>query len=106
MVRQSRAISSDDAAARILTLINGKEVKTAIAQAGAVITVGDELPNIYVGEKSGVDFTGFEDSLTIDSSDGRRRTKYFDKLFAKRDFDKFRRLDRIYFRQGQRARPN
>ncbi len=59
-------ISSEGGAARILTVINGKERKTAIAQAGAVMSVGDDLADVYYGEKSGVDFTGFNDSMTID----------------------------------------
>ena len=59
-------ISSDGDAARILTVINGKERKTAIAQAGAVMSMNDDLADVYYGEKSGVDFSGFENSLTVD----------------------------------------
>ena len=59
-------ISSDGDAARILTVINGKETKTAIAQAGAVIAVGNDTADAYYGEKSGVDFSDFENSLTVD----------------------------------------
>ncbi len=59
-------ISSDGDAARILTVINGKETKTAIAQAGAVMSMNDDLADVYYGEKSGVDFSGFENSLTVD----------------------------------------
>ncbi len=59
-------ISSDDDAARILTVINGKEIKTAIAQEGLIISAGDDTADAYYGEKSGVDFTGYSDSLTVD----------------------------------------
>ena len=63
-----QSISSGDDAARILTLIDGKETKTAIAQEGGIIATGDELADVYYGKKSGVDFTGFDDSLTVDLS--------------------------------------
>ncbi len=62
-------ISSDDDAARILTLINGKEIKTAIAQEGLIIAAGNDTADIYVGKKSGVDFTGYNDSLAVDLSE-------------------------------------
>ena len=60
-------ISSDSA--RILTIINGKENKTAIAQAGAVMSMDDDLADTYYGKKSGVDFSGYAESLTIDLSE-------------------------------------
>ncbi len=59
-------ISSDDDAARILTIINGKEIKTAIAQENLIIAAGDDTADVYYGKKSGVDFTGYSDSLTVD----------------------------------------
>ena len=62
-------ITSEDGAARILTLINGKETKTAIAQAGAVISAGDDLADVYYGKNSGVDFSGYEETLTLDLSE-------------------------------------
>ena len=62
-------ITSEDGAARILTLINGKETKTAIAQAGAVISVGDDLADVYYGKNSGVDFSSYDESLTLDLSE-------------------------------------
>ena len=61
-------ISSGNDSARILVIKDGKETKTAIAQAGAVISVGDELADVYCGKKSGVDFSAYEESLTIDLS--------------------------------------
>ena len=61
-----QSVSSGDDAARILTLIDGKETKTAIAQASAVMSVGDDLADVYYGEKSGVDFSNYENSLTVD----------------------------------------
>ena len=64
-------ISSDNGVAKVLTVADGKEIKTAIAQKGTTITAGDELADIYIGNKSGVDFTGFEESLIIDLSDGK-----------------------------------
>ena len=62
------SISSDNGVAKLLTVKDGKEVKTAIAQAGAVISIGDDLADAYYGKKSGVDFTSYNESLTIDLS--------------------------------------
>ena len=59
-------ITSDSA--RILTIINGKETKTAIAQAGAVMSMDDDLADVYYGKKSGVDFASYDELLTLDLS--------------------------------------
>lgn len=39
--------------------------KVALAKQNAVITVENELPNVYIGNNSGVDFTNYNDSLNI-----------------------------------------
>ena len=52
-----------------MTIINGKETKTAIAQAGSVISLGDDSADVYYGKKSGVDFTGYEKTLKLDLSE-------------------------------------
>ncbi|MBR4152393.1 MAG: hypothetical protein IKT98_05485 [Selenomonadaceae bacterium] len=65
-------ISSGDGTARILTVANGKEIKTAIAQKDSIIAVNDDnAADIYIGNKSGVDFTNFEESLIVDLTDGK-----------------------------------
>ena len=61
-------ISSDNGVAKLLTVAKGKEIKTAIAQKDSIIAAGDELADVYIGEKSGVDFTSYNESLTIDLS--------------------------------------
>jgi hypothetical protein len=59
-------ISSENDVAEILTVADGKEIKAAIAQEDSIITVNDELADIYIGKKSGVDFASYDESLTID----------------------------------------
>ena len=48
---------------------DGVRSDVAIAQKNSVIASGDEIANIYVGNNSGVDFTGFETSLLVDLTD-------------------------------------
>ena len=62
-------ISSEDDTARILTLTDGVETKTAIAQKGAIMSMGDDLADVYYGKKSGVDFTGYNETLNLDLSE-------------------------------------
>ena len=45
---------------------DGVAYNVAAAQKNSVIAIDDELADIYIGDNSGVDFTGFKDSLTID----------------------------------------
>ena len=49
----------------ILTADNNSAPKVAVAQKGAVITVENELADLYVGEKSGVDFTNYAENLFV-----------------------------------------
>jgi len=49
----------------ILTADDNSAPKIAVAQEGAVITVEEEVADLYRGEKSGVDFTNYEDNLNI-----------------------------------------
>ena len=48
---------------------DGVRFDVAIAQKNSVIASGDEIANIYIGDNSGVDFTGFETSLLVDLTD-------------------------------------
>ncbi len=50
----------------ILAADDNSAPKIAVAQTGAVITVEDEIADLYIGKNSAVDFTSFEDSLTVD----------------------------------------
>lgn len=52
----------------ILAADNNSTSKIAVAQENAVITVEDEIADLYVGKKSGVDFASYDESLTIDLS--------------------------------------
>ena len=63
-------ISSDADSAKLLTVKNGAEIKTAIAQEDAIISAGDDLADIYVGKKSGVDFSAYDESLTLNLAGG------------------------------------
>ena len=48
---------------------DGVRFDVAVAQKKSVIASGDEIANIYIGNNSGVDFTGFETSLLVDLTD-------------------------------------
>ena len=49
----------------ILTEDDNAPVKVVVAQKDAVITVDDELADLYIGNKSGVDFTNYESDLMV-----------------------------------------
>ena len=62
-------ISLDGGSAKILTVADDNEIKTAIAQKDETITVDNDEADLYVGKNSGVDFTGFEGALFADLRD-------------------------------------
>lgn len=49
----------------ILTADNNSAPKVAVAQENAVIAVENEIADLYVGEKSGVDFTNYAENLFV-----------------------------------------
>ncbi len=49
----------------ILTADDKSAPKIAVAQEGAIITVEDEIADLYAGKKSGVDFSNYEENLFV-----------------------------------------
>ncbi len=58
-------------------LANGIEYKVAVAQKNSVIAAGDTLADIYAGENSGVDFTGYGGALFVDLRNNDDQDIYF-----------------------------
>ena len=53
----------------ILTADDNSAPKITVAQQGAVITVEDEIADYYRGDKSGVDFANYAETLNLDLSE-------------------------------------
>ncbi len=59
-------VGNGEAFVNLKELADGVEYKIAVAQKNSVIAAGDDLADIYAGENSGVDFTGFNGALKVD----------------------------------------
>ena len=60
------AVGDGSAFVTFKTSEGGTKYNVAAAQKNSVIAMGDEIANVYIGDNSGVDFTGFETSLSVD----------------------------------------